>query len=504
MVELNPQIGYAFLLINGLFLIFIGYSARRSQVKDSEDYEVAGRRVKWPLVAGSYVVTFTWASTILVAGEAGYNFGWPVVWIYAIGGVGWVLLVPWWRRVKEALPQGTTYPEWIRLRFGERTHQLTTMVTLVIHFIVIFYLVIGLGFGLSPLFGIDYTYAVLIGGGIIVVFTVLGGLWSSIMTDYFQYLVVWTVVTLVFIFGVTSIGGLGNVYDQLVSQNISNGYSLLNADAFYGYFLVLLFGWFFYPIVDQTIWQRMYSISEPKDTAKTISIAFFTWTFLPAMGVLIGIIGAAGNVQVDEPSRIVAATVQEFAPFWLVIAFAFLVFNAIASTAGSMLVGTSSIITTDIYDEYIGDITHEKKLRYDQYLVTIIGITTVALAILFRESILSIGIFLGSFYVVTTVPTFIAFVWPKAQTKPVFASILFGFVTALTLGYAVNFDVINQLGGIELTVWKLYMFMFFSEIIIVLAGTYLSAYFGKAELEPITMEDIGRRAQESEIVGGDD
>lgn len=497
MVEMTPTIGYIFLLVNGLFLVFIGYSARRGQVSNDEDYEVAGRRVKWPLVAGSFVVTFTWASTILVAGEAGYQFGWPVVWIYAIGGVGWVLMVPLWRRVKEALPDGTTYPEWVRLRFGKRTHLLTTLVTLVIHFIVIFYLLIGLGFGFSPLFGLDYAEAVIIGGGTIILFTVLGGLWSSIMTDYFQYLVVWTVVALAFVFGVDSVGGLGPMYDQLVAQDAVNGYSLLNPDAFYGYFLVLLFGWFFYPIVDQTIWQRMYAISRPEDTAKTISLAFFTWAFLPSMGVLIGIIGVAGGVEVDAPSEIVAATISAFAPDWLVIAFAFLVFNAIASTCGSMLVGISSIITTDVYDNYVGDLEQGDKLRYDQYLVTAIGVITVTLAVLFSESILSVGIFLGSFYVVLTVPTFVAFVWPKAETKAVFASILFGFVTALSLGYAINFDVINEFAGIELTVWKLYMFMFFAEIAIVVAGTYLVT----RDPQPVTIEDVGRTAQRQ---GGDD
>lgn len=499
MVEMTPTLGYVFLVLNGLLLLFVGYRARTAQISDDEDYEVAGRRVKWPLVAGSYVVTFTWASTILVAGEAGYNFGWPAVWIYAIGGVGWVVLIPWWERIKKSLPTGTTYPEWIRLRFGRRTHLLTTLVTLVIHFIVIFYLLIGLGFGFSPLFNLPYWQAVLFGGTIIIAFTVLGGLWSSLMTDYFQYLVVWTVVTLAFVFGVDSVGGLGAVYDRLVAQDITKGYALITNDAFYNYFLVYVFGWFFYPIVDQTVWQRMYAISDVEDTGRTISIAFFTWAFLPAMGVLIGIIGAAGGIQVESASEIVATTVRAFAPDWLVIAFAFLVFNAIASTCGSILVGISSIITNDVYDSYVGELTHEKKLQYDQYLVVVIGAVTMVLAILFSESILAVGIFLGSFYVVVTTPTFISFVWPRADERAVFASILVGFVVALSLGYAVNFDVINTIGGVDATIWLLYMVMFVGEALIVVGGTVL---FGNDEA--VTIEDVGRRASETNVTPGDD
>lgn len=499
MVEMTPSVGYLFLVLNGILLVFIGYRARKTQVGNDEDFVVAGRRVRWPLVAGSYVVTFTWASTILVAGEAGYNFGWPAVWIYAIGGVGWVLLIPWWERIKKSLPSGTTYPEWIRLRFGRRTHLLTTLVTLVIHFIVIFYLLIGLGFGFSPLFNLPYWQAVVFGGSIIIVFTVLGGLWSSIMTDYFQYLVVWTIVTLTFIFGIDSVGGLGAVYDSLVAQEITQGYSLITNDSFYNYFLVYLFGWSFYPIVDQTVWQRMYAISDERDVGRAISIGFFTWAFLPAMGVLIGIIGAAGGVEVDSASEIVAATVRAFAPDWLIIGFALLVFNAIASTMGSVLVGISSIITEDVYDQYIGELSGDDKLRYDQYLVVVIGVVTMILAAVFSESILAVGIFLGSFYVVITTPTFIAFVWPKADERAVFTAILVGFIIGLSLGYAVNFDVINEIAGVEVTIWLLYMVMFFLEAGIVVVGTLL---FG--DDEAVTIEDVGRRAQMSDITPEDD
>lgn len=497
MAALSQGMGYAFLIINGILLVSIGYVARKSQVNNFEDFEVAGRRVRWPLIAGSFVVTFTWASTILVAGEAGYEFGWPAVWIYPISAAGFAITVPVWMKIKRALPDGTTYPEFVRLRFGKATHILTTLVTLVIHFIVLFYLVIGLGFGFSPLFGLEFWESVVFGGGIIILFTVLGGLWSSIMTDYFQYLVVWVVVSLVFVFGMDAVGGLGTVYDNLASQDLTRGYALVTNDSFYNYFFVYLFGWIFYPLVDQTVWQRVYAIEDPDDTARTISVAMLTWAFLPAMGVLIGIIGAAGNVSFGSPSEIVAATVSAYAPTWLVVLFALLVFNAIASTLGSMLVAMSSMITKDIYDTYIGDLDNGQKMFYDQGLVVLLGTVTIFLAVTFRSSILSVSIFLGAFYVVISVPTFVAFVWNRAHKKAVFASIAWGFFVALTLGYAVNFDVINQIAGVSVSIWKLYAFMMFSEAGIVVAGSML------LHSEPVPMEDIGERAASESIMEDD-
>jgi Na+/proline symporter len=497
MVDMTPTMGYAFLVINGIFLVAIGYTARRSQVRNFEDFEVAGRRVRWPLVAGSFVVTFTWASTILVAGEAGYNFGWPALWIYPISAAGFAITVPVWLRIKRSLPDGTTYPEFVRLRFGRNTHILTTLVTLAIHFIVLFYLIIGLGFGFSPLFGLQFWEAVVFGGAIIILFTVLGGLWSSLMTDYFQYLVVWVVVSLVFVFGTNAVGGLGAVYDNLASQGMTKGFALVTEDSFFNYFFVYLFGWLFYPLVDQTVWQRVYAIEDPEDTARTISVAMLTWAFLPAMGVLIGIIGAAGGVGFDSPSEIVAATVSTYAPAWLVVLFALLVFNAIASTLGSMLVAMSGIITKDIYDEYIGDLDDDRKMLYDQVIVVAMGALVIFLAVTFRSSILAVSIFLGAFYVVISVPTFVAFVWPRAHRRAVFASIAWGFAIALSLGYAVNFDVVNEIAGVPLTIWGLYAFMMFSEVAIIVAGSILLGS------DAVPIEQIGERAAREGIPGDD-
>lgn len=497
MANMTPTMGYIFLVINGIALLAIGYSARKSQVRNFEDFEVAGRRVRWPLIAGSFVVTFTWASTILVAGEAGYNFGWPALWIYPISAAGFAITVPAWIRIKKSLPDGTTYPEFVRLRFGKNTHILTTLVTLAIHFIVLFYLIIGLGFGFSPLFGLEFWEAVVFGGAIIILFTVLGGLWSSLMTDYFQYLVVWIVVSLVFIFGTNAVGGLGAVYDNLAAQEMTKGFALVTEDSFLNYFFVYLFGWIFYPLVDQTVWQRVYALDDPDDTARTISVAMLTWAFLPAMGVLIGIIGAAGNVQFGSPSEIVAATVSTYAPTWLVILFALLVFNAIASTLGSMLVAMSGIITKDIYDTYVGDLDDDRKMLYDQAIVVLMGALIIFLAITFRSSILAVSIFLGAFYVVISVPTFLAFMWPRTNKKAVFGAIAWGFVIALTLGYAVNFDVINEIAGIPLTIWGLYAFMMFSEAAIVILGSILLGS------KPVPIEQIGERAASEEVLGDD-
>jgi Na+/proline symporter len=173
------------------------------------------------------------------------------------------------------------------------------------------------------------------------------------------------------------------------------------------------------------------------------------------------------------------------------------VFNAIASTLGSMLVAMSGIITKDIYDEYIGDLDDDRKMLYDQVIVVAMGALVIFLAVTFRSSILAVSIFLGAFYVVISVPTFVAFVWPRAHRRAVFASIAWGFAIALSLGYAVNFDVVNEIAGVPLTIWGLYAFMMFSEVAIIVAGSILLGS------DAVPIEQIGERAAREGIPGDD-
>jgi len=487
------------MLINGIALLAIGYAARRTQVRDADDYEVAGRRVRWPLISGSLVVTITWASTLLVAAEAGYTHGWNVVWIYPISALGIALMVPFFPRIKKALPKGTTFPEYVRLRFGRNVHMLATLIVVIVHAILLFYLLIGIGYGFAPLFGLSYNHAVLIGGSTIVLFTLLGGLWSSIMTDYFQYLIVWTVSVLAVIVVAMNLGGFGSVYDQLAAQGDTFGFSIINDGVFYELFLVYLFGWITWGIMDQTVWQRMYAISDVKETGKAIAFGFFTWTFLPAMGVLIGIMGLAADVEVESASAILATTVQTYTPAWVIILFALLVFNAIASSMGSILVALSGMITTDVYEGYVGEVSETRKRRLDEILVILAGIFGMAMTIIFPNSILQISIYLGAFFITITVPVYFSFLWNKVTSRALFITMAWGLVIAATLGTAANFDLVDSVMGIQLATWKVYAFMFVTELVLIAGITLIEGG------ESTTIEEVGERADSIEgVAGGDD
>lgn len=468
--------GYIVLSINAVILIAIGIFARKTQITSAEDYMVAGRRVKWPLISGSIVVTWAWASTVLAAGEAAYNYGWPAIWIYPISGLSLALAAPLFAKVKRYLPKGTTFIEYARLRFGDRVHKLLLVVAIYVHLILLMYLGTGLGWGIGPLFDISYGQAVVISGVIIIIFTVLGGLWSSILTDYFQYIVMWVVLAIAFIYGVFHVGGMDGLFNNLSNIGMQKGYAVYTQDSFINFFLVYLFGWLTYASADQTMWQRAYAIENPKDTFKTFIIAWVSWSLLPMLAGLMGLIGLSLGIETTAGSDILANLISKISPNWVLIAWAFLVFNAIASSYGSVLVAISSIITTDIYKKYISknhNISDSKMLKLNNILVIVIGVFGILISLM-PNSVLSIGIYLCGFLIISGTPIYLSYFINYLNKNAVFWGTLTAFIIALVLSTAVNFGWITKIGNFSIQIWHVYALTLITEVLIIVIGTILT------------------------------
>lgn len=482
--------GYVFLAANACFLIAIGLLARWRQVAGAEDYLVAGRRVRWPLISGSIIVTWAWASTVLASGEATYNFGWPAVWMYPVSGISLALTIPLFRRIKDALPHGLTFPEFVRLRFGKEVHVLTTVVTIYILFMLLFYLMIGLGWGLQPLFGLPYWQGVLIGGSIVIVYTLLGGLWSSILTDYFQYFFVWIVTALAVGFGLVRVGGVGALYDGLQKAGIDKGLALVTPDAFINYFLIIFFSWLTYAIMEQTIWQRVYALENPRHVTRALFFGWIGWSLLPMAAGLLGLVGLQQGLKLEVASDVIPRVVAALAPSWMGVLLALMIYNAIASTLGSMLVAISSIVTVDILEPYIlrgKSLGERKRLSVSTWLVVLFGVAGILVSIR-PTSIMYLGFYLSGLLMAVTVPIALGLLVPRSNTRSVLVAMALGFGVAVYLSAAVNYGWITHLGGHALKLWEVYAVIMLLQVVIV------GLWSGFKPGEPLTIAEVGRRS----------
>ena len=172
------------------------------RVRDAQDMFAAGRQSPWWVSGLSAFMTMFSAGTFVVWGGVAYRLGFVAISINMAYGVAALLagylVAGRWRRL------GLTTPaQYLRLRFGESAIQLYTWTMLVYRMLgsgVALYALAVLLAALVPLppghaladpdtGRLAVTWGVLLCGGVIVAYTMIGGLWAVLMTDVLQFII---------------------------------------------------------------------------------------------------------------------------------------------------------------------------------------------------------------------------------------------------------------------------------------------------------------------------
>jgi len=467
------EVSYTILAIQIAIFTLMGYYVGKKFVKTSEDFLVAGRRLPWFGLAGSIIVTWIWASTVLASGEAAYVWGFPAIWIYPISGISLATLLPVFKILRREVPKGITFLDYISMKFGRATHLLALIITILITAITIFYVFLGLGFGLEPILGVPWWQLMLIGGLTVVLYSWFGGLWSSVLTDIIQYSIVWILTTVAILLSLNSIGGIGALYEGLLSKGITKGIALLTSDAYAYYFLPIV-GWIFYAMIDQTIWQRVYALKEEKDLSKMLVFAWIGWSFYPMVAGIAGLIALYLGLELEVGSLAFPMVIAKLTPIWISIAFCFIVFNAVLSTLDSLLCGMTALIVDDLYIKYVAHGPPSEKTVYKLSKVTIVaaGLILMVLTMLFPASIMFVGLYLSAFLASLSFPLVIGILLPKKNRWAVFTAILINIILTLTLWTATYFGYIKEIAGVKLESWAVLLLMIAISSVIEVCWSY--------------------------------
>ena len=193
------------------------------------------------------------------------------------------------------------------------------------------------------LFGLPFWISVLLGGGVVVIYSTVGGMWSLTLTDIVQFVI--KTVGLMFVLLPICLYRVGG-WDELVSKLPASNFSFTSIgwDTIITYFMIYFFG----ILIGQDIWQRVF-------TAKTAKVAKYAGTFAGFYCILYGLtcalIGMAAHVLIpdlDNVNNAFAAIVKVSLPDGirgLVIAAAL---AAMMSTASAGLLAASTVLTEDL------------------------------------------------------------------------------------------------------------------------------------------------------------
>lgn len=428
-----------------------------------KDYYIGGGEMSSLHVGLSVVATDVGGGFSIGLGGLGFVMGISGSWMLFTGLIGaWlsaVFLIP--KVVKLGNLHGfLTFPEFLKHSYGTTV----AMVAGIISFIGYlgftssqFLAGAKLAVGTFP--SLDLNSALLIMGGIALIYTVFGGMKAVIYTDTFQWIIL--MVGLIFIgipFAYSYLGG----YEAIVKILPQKYFSLQNVSwiQIVNWFVIIVPIWF----VGMTLYQRIYACKDEKTAKKAWFIAgLFEYPIMAFMGVILGLfarVAAAKGVFISDgfeseigmdPEMGMPLLLKHVLPIGLMGLMLSAYFSAIMSTADSCLLAASGNFVTDIlgFKEL-----NKRNIRISQIVTFTVGGVAIIIATT-MQSVLELMLLSYSFMVSgLLIPVLGILVSKKRKPLAALSSMIIGGSSTLILtfmGVEIPFGFDPILVGISLS-----------------------------------------------------
>ncbi|RJG13885.1 sodium:solute symporter [Pseudomonas cavernicola] len=397
------------------------YGMRRA--KTHEDFVVAGRNLGPAFYMGTMAATVLGGACTVGTVRLGYVHGISGFWLCAALGFGIIALNLFLAKPLLKL-KIFTVTQVLERRYNSMARQASAVIMLVYALMIGVTSTLAMVTVLQVLFDLPFWACLLLGGGVVVVYSTIGGMWSLTLTDIVQFII--KTVGLMFILLPICLYRVGG-WDELVAKlpAASFSFTAIGWDTIITYFLIYFFG----ILIGQDIWQRVF-------TARSEKVAKYAGTAAGIYCVLYGLVGAligmAAKVllpDLDNVNNAFAAIVQSTLPDGirgLVIAAAL---AAMMSTASAGLLAAATTVTEDLLPKLRGG--KQSSLNVMRLFTLLTGIVVLAIAMVVSDVLsaltLAYNLLVGSMLI----PLMGAIFWKRANTAGAIASMATGSLTAL-------------------------------------------------------------------------
>jgi SSS family solute:Na+ symporter len=395
-----------------LILLFIGLYLWR--IKSEEGFILAGRRVSFPLLTATIVSTFYGASAVVGGAAIAYQMGLGVLWFmipFYLGNIFLLFVLP-----KIQREDAFTLPDFLGRFYGSgvvvASSTILAVLCLVPESIIAGGKIIEL---LTPL---PLETGMLLISSIIIVYTLLGGMRSVVVSDLLQFgLMLFALVILVpYLFTV-------NPDFNSIPEEFWNPLGFFGQET-----LVWCILLFFLPITSAPMYQRIFASARGVSVRKAIIYSVIAWVFIDLIVLSSGLI-AHVNYELDDPDYAIFALGFNLLPPVLQAVFFVGLLSAIMSTADSFLHSGASSLSHDVYRR-VARGTGTGLVYAGRFFVVLLGILSLLLALYLREIVPALIFLLTIWISGVLISTLAALLDLRLREKAAFYSIVAGSLTA--------------------------------------------------------------------------
>ena len=352
-------------------ILWVAYGVYLGKKASNLDgFMLAGRNVGLSLGTATAMATWVTSNTIMLAPKFALQLGvWGMV-AYSTASFGLFLFAPMSQRIRQLIPNGYTSGDFIRVRYGKFTWVLFLIISMTYSIAWLVSMGMAGGIVLEALSGIDYQIGMSVILVVCVLYTLFGGLYAVIGTDFVQSVII--------LIGVVVIGTV-----VVVNTNFTEIYQTIEVErpallkVFMPVALISLFNNMFFgfgEVFHNNVWWSRAFAMRQSIVRKAYTLSGFLWLPIPIAAGFIGLCAVVLGVNITDPDMVgplVSATIlgKVGAVFVFVV-----VFCSLASSIDSLMAATADLITEDIYKKMFNPSVNNETLRkYNIYIILGLG-----------------------------------------------------------------------------------------------------------------------------------
>lgn len=409
------------IVIYAIAMLALGWVGMR-RAKSSEDYLVAGRSLGPWMYMGTMAATVLGGASTIGTVRLGYVYGISGVWLCVALGCGIIVLNLFLAKHLLKL-KILTVSQLFERRYNPAAKKISSVIMFCYAVMICVVSFIAIGSIAQVFLGLAPWAAVVLGGGIVVIYSTIGGMWSLTLTDMVQFLIKTAGMMLVLLpICYYQVGGWEAVHTQLPASAFD--ITALGWDKVVTFFLIYFCG----IIMGQDIWQRVFTAKSDRVAKLAGTAAGIYCLVYGAVGAFIGMCAHVLMPNIADVNNTFAVVVQELLPpgiRGLVIAAAL---SAMMSTASAGLLAGSTTLSEDL-------LSHEryKGLGWTRMLTLLVGLCAGAIALLVSDILVALTIAFNLLVGGLFVCLFGTIYWRRATTSGAIASMLSGFIACAVM-----------------------------------------------------------------------
>lgn len=406
-------------------------------IKQVRDFYTGGNNIPWWVAGISFYMSGFTAFVFVAYASIAYKYGWVAVTIYWTTVpaclIGAYFFAHKWRRAGIITPV-----QFLERRYNLGVRQLFGWAGIPVKLVDDGLRIYSIGIFVSVAMGFDLRVSIIVSGIVMLLYTVLGGLWAVTVTDVVQFIVLMVSMLVVLPLSLSYVGGLSGLV-----QNAPEGFfHFLSGPEYNILFLVafLLLSGLSYN-GNWAMIQRYYSVKNEKEARKVGLLAAFLYFIGPPLWTLPVMASRQILPHLANPEHAYAALCLTILPVGMMGVVLAAMFAATMSALDSDYNVISAVITKDIYQRLFAQKADDRKLLKVGRLTTcVVGLIAISVALLvgklggaFNTMKLVLGLALGPMMV----PLLMGVIWKRVSWR----GAILTFVVGLGVGILFNFGI---------------------------------------------------------------